>query len=105
MPYQENGPELYASIGSGPRAASCAIAQTNFKLTWSGLPAAGRRLCSGLGAAEAVITYVLPKAAEHCRQPSNTIGRFFAAGVRDHAKVHGEMIKRYGEEHEACLLA
>ena len=100
----KSGPELYASIGErGPKAGIArAIAQTNFKLTWSRDYQPRGDACVLVSARpKLIITYVLPKPAE--RLPANIQKNWavFASGVRDHEKVHGEMIVEMVRQIEA----
>ena len=103
----KSGPELYASIGErGPKGGILrAIAQTNFKLTWSRDYQPQGDACVLVSARpKLIITYVLPKPAEQLPAPIQKNWETFASGVRDHEKVHGEMIKDMVRDIEAVSV-
>ena len=100
----KSGPELYASIGErGPKAGIArAIAQTNFKLTWSRDYQPRGDACVLVSARpKLIITYVLPKPSEQLPATIRKNWEVFASGVRDHEKVHGEMIEEMVRQIEA----
>lgn len=91
------GPELYASIGErGPKIGGLvgAIAHTTFKLTWRRdyQPRDGGCVLAG-ARPNLVITYTLPKPAWKLSRPVRSGWDSFIAGVREHEKVHGAMIR------------
>lgn len=91
------GAELYASIGErGPvvRDDRRTIAYTNFKLTWSRKYERQGKACVLASARpNLTITYTLPKPKQKLAGRSSALWETFIAGIRDHEKVHGEMIK------------
>lgn len=91
------GPELYASIGErGPQVGGLmrTIAHTTFKLTWTRdyQPRDGGCVLAA-ARPKLTITYTLPKPASRLSGAVGSNWASFIAGVRDHEKVHGEMIK------------
>lgn len=91
------GPELYASIGErGPEVGGLmrTIAYTTFKLTWTRdyQPRNGGCVLAS-AKPKLTITYALPKPASRLAGTVRSNWETFIAGVRDHEKVHGEMIK------------
>ncbi len=91
------GPELYASIGErGPKVAGLVrtIAHTTFKLTWTRdyRPRNGGCVLEK-ARPNLTITYTLPRPASRLSGPVRGNWDLFIAGVRDHEKVHGAMIK------------
>lgn len=103
----KSGPELYASIGErGPKAGIArAIAQTNFKLTWSRDYQPQGDACVLVSARpKLIITYVLPKPADKLPVPIRKNWEVFASGVRDHEKVHGDMIQEMVRQIEAVSV-
>ena len=91
------GPELYASIGErGPEVGGLTrtIAHTTFKLTWRRdyQPRDGGCVLAS-AKPRLVITYTLPKPASRLSGTVRSNWTSFITGVRDHEKVHGEMIK------------
>jgi predicted secreted Zn-dependent protease len=98
------GPELYASIGErGPEVGGLTrtIAHTTFKLTWTRdyQPRDGGCVLAG-AKPKLVITYTLPKPASRLSGTVRSNWESFISGVRDHEKVHGEMIKEMVREIE-----
>jgi predicted secreted Zn-dependent protease len=98
------GPELYASIGErGPEVAGLmrTIAHTTFKLTWTRdyQPRNGGCVLAS-ARPKLVITYTLPKPASRLKGTVRSNWDSFIAGVRDHERVHGEMIKEMVREIE-----
>lgn len=92
-----SGPELYASIGErGPEIGGLVrtIAVTTFKLTWTRdyQPRDGGCVLAS-ARPKLIITYTLPKPASRLSGPVRANWDTFITGVRDHEKVHGEMIK------------
>jgi predicted secreted Zn-dependent protease len=98
------GPELYASIGArGPEVGGLTrtIAHTTFKLTWTRdyQPRDGGCVLAS-ARPRLVITYTLPKPASRLKGTVRSNWDTFIAGVREHEKVHGEMIKEMVREIE-----
>jgi predicted secreted Zn-dependent protease len=98
------GPELYASIGErGPEVGGLmrTIAHTTFKLTWTRdyQPRNGGCVLAS-AKPKLVITYTLPKPASRLKGAVGSNWDTFITGVRDHEKVHGEMIKEMVREIE-----
>lgn len=98
------GPELYASIGErGPEVGRLmrTIAHTTFKLTWTRdyQPRNGGCVLAS-ARPKLVITYTLPRPASRLKGTVRNNWQTFIAGVRDHEKVHGEMIKEMVREIE-----
>jgi predicted secreted Zn-dependent protease len=104
----KSGAELYASIGEkGPELAGKvrAIAHTNFKLTWSRKYEAQGDACLLVSARpKLTITYVLPKPTEQLPIPVQENWETFAAGIRDHEHVHGEIIKEMVRDIETSTV-
>jgi len=98
------GPELYASIGErGPEVGGLmrTIAHTTFKLTWTRDYQPRNGACILASARpKLIITYTLPKPASRLKGPVRSNWDTFISGVRDHEKVHGEMIKEMVREIE-----
>jgi len=91
------GSELYASIGErGPEVGGLTrtIAHTTFKLTWRRdyRPRNGGCVLAS-ARPKLTITYTLPKPASRLAGTVRGNWDLFITGVRDHEKVHGEMIK------------
>jgi predicted secreted Zn-dependent protease len=91
------GLELYASIGErGPEVGGLArtIAHTTFKLTWTRdyQPRNGGCVLA-TARPKLTITYTLPKPASRLKGAVRSNWDTFISGVRDHEKVHGDMIK------------
>ena len=104
----KTGAELYASIGErGPKAGiGRAIAFTNFKLTWTRkYEPQGKCLCSDRRAAKAHHNLYAAKA---CRAPAGIcpkkVGNTFISGVRQHERVHGDLIKDMVKKIEAVSV-
>lgn len=99
------GAELYASIGKrGPQIGGSgrAIAYTKFKLTWSRDYRPGNGGCTLASARpRLIITYTLPEPAEKLSGDTRRKWDVFAAGVRDHEKVHGRIIEEMVRKIEA----
>jgi predicted secreted Zn-dependent protease len=102
------GPELYASIGArGPllRGGKRAIAYTDFELTWSRRYVPGDDACTLVSAIpKLTITYRLPKPAGQLPAPVRRLWDNFYAGIRDHERVHGEMIRTLVADIEAATV-
>lgn len=98
------GPELYASIGErGPEVGGLmrTIAHTTFKLTWTRDYQPRNGACVLASARpKLTITYTLPKPASRLKGTVRSNWDAFISGVRDHEKVHGEMIKEMVREIE-----
>lgn len=100
VPYEiqgTTGPELYASIGDrGPEVGGLmrTIAHTTFKLTWTRdyQPRNGGCVLAS-AKPKLTITYTLPKPASRLSGNVRSNWDLFISGVRDHEKVHGQMIK------------
>jgi predicted secreted Zn-dependent protease len=91
------GPELYASIGErGPEVGGLmrTIAHTTFKLTWRRdyQPRDGGCVLAS-ARPRLIITYTLPRPASKLSGTVRANWDLFISGVRDHEKVHGDMIK------------
>lgn len=102
------GPELYASIGErGPQVGGLfrTIAHTTFKLTWTRdyQPRDGGCVLAG-ARPKLTITYTLPRPATRLSGLVRENWQTFIAGVRDHEKVHGEMIKDMVREIERASV-
>lgn len=99
-----SGPELYASIGErGPQIGGLTrtIAYTTFKLTWTRNYQPRKGACVLASAKpKLVITYTLPKPASRLKGVVRSNWDTFISGVRDHEKVHGDMIKEMVREIE-----
>jgi predicted secreted Zn-dependent protease len=98
------GPELYASIGErGPEVGGLTrtIAHTTFKLTWTRdyQPRNGGCVLAS-AKPKLTITYTLPKPASRLTGNVRSNWDLFITGVRDHEKVHGQMIKDMVQEIE-----
>lgn len=98
------GPELYASIGErGPEVGGLmrTIAHTTFKLTWRRdyQPRNGGCVLAS-ARPKLIITYTLPKPASKLTGTVKANWDVFISGVRDHEKVHGDMIKAMVREIE-----
>jgi predicted secreted Zn-dependent protease len=104
----KSGPELYASIGErGPiiRGKVRTIAYTDFKLLWSRKYAVKDDACVMVSAVpHLTIIYRLPKPAEKLSGSSRTNWETFFNGLRDHEKVHGQMIKEFVKNIEAATV-
>lgn len=91
------GPDLYASIGErGPQVGGLTrtIATTTFKLTWTRDYQPRDGGCVLMSARpKLIITYTLPKPSSRLSGNVRTNWESFITGVRDHEKVHGDMIK------------
>jgi len=100
VPYKiqgTTGPELYASIGErGPEVGGLTrtIAHTTFKLTWTRdyQPRNGGCVLAS-ARPKLTITYTLPKPASRLSGNVRSNWNLFITGVREHEKVHGQMIK------------
>lgn len=104
----QTGPELYASIGErGPQVGGLvrAIAHTTFKLTWTRdyRPRDGGCVLAS-ARPKLTITYTLPKPASRLSGPVRDHWNQFISGVRDHEKVHGDMIKEMVREIERVSI-
>ena len=102
------GPELYASIGErGPEVGGLTrtIAHTSFKLTWTRdyQPRDGGCVLAG-AKPKLTITYTLPKPASRLSGAVRGNWDAFITGVRDHEKVHGDMIKDMVREIERISI-
>ena len=102
------GPELYASIGErGPEVSGLTrtIAHTTFKLTWTRdyQPRGGGCVLAG-AKPKLIITYTLPKPASRLSGAVRGNWDAFITGVRDHEKVHGEMVKDMVREIERISI-
>lgn len=91
------GPELYASIGErGPEVGGLVrtIAHATFKLTWTRdyRPRDGGCVLAS-ARPKLSITYTLPRPASRLSGAVRGNWESFISGVRDHEKVHGQMIK------------
>lgn len=98
------GPELYASIGErGPEVGGLmrTIAHTTFKLTWRRdyQPRDGGCVLAS-ARPKLIITYTLPRPAAKLSGTVKANWDTFISGVRDHEKVHGDMIKSMVREIE-----
>jgi predicted secreted Zn-dependent protease len=98
------GPDLYASIGErGPEVGGLmrTIAHTTFKLTWTRdyQPRDGGCVLAS-ARPKLTITYTLPKPARRLSGTVRTNWDLFITGVRDHEKMHGDMIKAMVREIE-----
>lgn len=98
------GPELYDSIGErGPEVGGLTrtIAHTTFRLTWTRdyKPRDGGCVLAS-ARPKLTITYTLPKPASRLSGNVRRNWDSFIAGVRDHEKVHGTMIKDMAREIE-----
>ena len=103
----KSGAELYASIGErGPKVGvGRAIAQTNFKLTWSRKYEPQGDACVLVSARPTlIITYMLPKPAEQLPVAIRKSWETFFAGVHSHELVHGDMIKDMVRRIEAASV-
>ena len=104
----KTGIELYESIGErGPKIRGLvrAIAHTDFKLTWSRKYENQDGACVLVSARpNLTITYTLPKPAEKLPAASRRNWETFFIGMRDHEKVHGEMIKKLVKDIEAATV-
>lgn len=102
------GPELYASIGAhGPQVGGLAraIAHTTFKLTWTRDYQPRDGGCTLASAKpRLVITYTLPRPAQGLSGAVRSNWQTFIAGVRDHERVHGEIIKAMVREIEGASV-
>ncbi len=91
-----SGASLYASIGKrGPKIGiGRAIAYTNFKLTWSRNYVPKGNGCTIVSARpKLIITYTLPEPAEKLTGATRQNWDVFIAGVREHEKIHGQIIE------------
>ena len=91
-----SGAALYASIGKrGPKVGVArAIAYTNFKLTWSRNYVPQGNDCTIVSARpKLIITYTLPEPAERLSGVTAKNWDVFIAGVREHERVHGQIIE------------
>jgi len=98
------GAELYASIGErGPEVGGLmrTIAHTTFKLTWRRdyQPRDGGCVLAS-ARPKLIITYTLPRPASKLSGTVKANWDMFISGVRDHEKVHGDMIKAMVREIE-----
>ena len=102
------GPELYASIGErGPQAGTGrAIAFTDFKLTWTRdyQPQPDGACTLVTARPKLILTYALPKPSQKLSEPVATNWKIFIDGVRQHERVHGEMIVAMVREIEAFTV-
>ncbi|MGV3551192.1 DUF922 domain-containing Zn-dependent protease [Rhizobium sp.] len=90
------GPALYASIGErGPQIGGLVrtIAVTNFRLTWRRdyQPRNGGCVLAS-ARPKLILTYTLPKPSARLSGTVKANWDTFIAGVREHEKVHGQMI-------------
>lgn len=104
----KTGPELYASIGErGPEVGGLmrTIAYTTFKLTWTRdyQPRDGGCVLAS-ARPKLTITYTLPKPASRLSGAVRSNWETFITGVRDHEKVHGDMIKDMVREIERISI-
>jgi len=91
-----SGAALYESIGKrGPKVGDArAIAYTNFKLTWSRKYVPQGNDCTIVSARpKLIITYKLPEPAERLSGVTAKNWDVFIAGVREHERVHGQIIE------------
>ncbi|MEI9421460.1 DUF922 domain-containing protein [Mesorhizobium sp. Cs1299R1N1] len=91
----QSGLELYRSIGqNGPNAGIArAIAQTNFKLTWTRDYQARAGACVLVSAKpKLIITYTLPSPSSPLPSAIQKNWEVFLAGVSAHERVHGATI-------------
>jgi predicted secreted Zn-dependent protease len=88
----KTGYELYTSIGArGPQGA---IAQTSYSLKWKRLFDEEGGDCRLVSAKpELVIIYTFPKPSGKLPDQLEKLWKTFIAGVREHEKVHGKMIR------------
>lgn len=104
----KSGAELYASIGErGPKAGGLgrAIAQTNFKLTWTRKYEVQGDACVLVSARpKLIITYTLPKPADQLPPYTKKKWETFSAGVHKHELVHGDHIKDMVKKIEAATV-
>ncbi len=103
----KTGAELYASIGErGPKAGiGRAIAFTNFKLTWTRKYEPQGNACVLIVARpKLIITYMLPKPAERLPASVQKSWNTFISGVRQHERVHGDLIKDMVKKIEAVSV-
>jgi predicted secreted Zn-dependent protease len=104
----KSGIELYRSIGErGPKAGLVrAIAHTNFTLTWSRKyePQPDGSCVLTAARPNLTITYTLPKPAEKLTPAVREKWDVFAAGVRKHELVHGDLIKDLVKAIEAASV-
>ena len=103
----KTGAELYASIGErGPKAGiGRAIAFTNFKLTWTRkYEPQGNACVLTVARPKLIITYMLPKPAERLPAPVQKSWDTFISGVRQHERVHGDLIKDMVKKIEAVSV-
>jgi predicted secreted Zn-dependent protease len=104
----KSGAELYASIGErGPKAGGDlrAIAHTSFKLTWTRKYERQGDACVLVSARpKLTITYTLPRPAGQLPADTHRGWEKFIAGVRDHERVHGEMIRDLVRQIEAATI-
>ena len=105
----KTGIELYESIGArGPLldGKRRTIAHTNFKLTWSRKyePQADGGCTLVSAVPKLTITYTLPKPAEKLSDANRKLWDRFFAGMRDHERVHGDMIKKLVKDIETATV-
>ncbi len=100
-----SGPELYASIGQrGPviGKGKRTIAYTTFVLTWQRDYRPQGNACVLVSARpKLTIIYKLPKPSAALGGATHKTWEIFFNGVRDHERVHGEMIKDMVKQIEA----
>jgi len=100
-----SGPELYASIGQrGPviGKGKRTIAYTTFTLTWQRDYRPQGNACVLVSARpKLTIIYKLPKPSGPLGEAARKTWEVFFTGVRDHERVHGEMIKEMVKAIEA----
>lgn len=101
-----SGPELYASIGQrGPvigKGSKRTIAYTTFTLTWQRDYRPQGNACVLVSARpKLTIIYKLPKPSGPLGEAARRTWEVFFTGVRDHERVHGEMIKEMVKAIEA----
>lgn len=104
----KTGIELYEQIGMrGPLldGKRRTIAHTDFKLTWTRKYVPQDDACTLVSAVpKLTITYTLPKPAEKLSDANRKLWDRFFAGMRDHERVHGDMIKKLVSDIEAATV-
>ena len=103
-----SGAELYFSIGErGPKIGGTrrTIAHTNFTLTWSRKYEARGDVCTLVSARpKLTITYTLPEPTEQLPVSTRKNWDTFIAGMHDHERVHGDIIKDMVKQIEASTV-
>jgi predicted secreted Zn-dependent protease len=101
-----SGAELYASIGEkGPKIGGSvrSLAHTTFTLTWTRKyePQADGSCVLAVARPKLTIVYTLPRPAGRLPPAVSESWATFIAGVEEHERVHGDIIREMVEDIEA----